>query len=148
MAASSNSAAAGILDLTEGGLPNSAGQSALVSSTIWIEGRASPAALGGTFETVDPSTRQAIAAVSRGTAEDVDRAIESARKALKGPWGRMTPQERGNLLLKLADAIDANTERLASLETADTGKPLNASRGDMTGAAATLRYNAGAADKL
>ncbi len=67
---------------------------------------------------------------------------------MSGPWREMAPAERGRLLFRLADAIEAARDELALLETTDVGKPLKGSRGDVDGVVATLRYNAGAADKL
>jgi acyl-CoA reductase-like NAD-dependent aldehyde dehydrogenase len=67
---------------------------------------------------------------------------------MKGPWSRLAPAERGALLFKLADAVAANREELARLETLDVGKPLKDSLGDVDGVMTTLRYNAGAADKM
>jgi aldehyde dehydrogenase (NAD+) len=65
-----------------------------------------------------------------------------------GEWGRLAPAERGRLMFRLADLIVADKGRLARLETLDVGKPLKDSLGDIDGVAATLRYNAGAADKM
>jgi aldehyde dehydrogenase (NAD+) len=103
---------------------------------------------GGSFATIDPSTEETIAAVGRGDAADIDRAATAADRALRGPWREMSPAARGRLLLRLAEAIAASREELAELETADVGKPLKESRGDVDGVVATLIYNAGAADKL
>ncbi|WP_421726194.1 aldehyde dehydrogenase family protein [Bauldia sp.] len=116
--------------------------------SIWIDGTARPADGGQTLVVEDPSTESVLANVSRGGAADVDAAAKSARAALDGSWATITPQARGNLLLALAQLIDDNADRLARLETLDVGKPLSQARSDMAGAAATLRYNAGAADKL
>jgi aldehyde dehydrogenase (NAD+) len=101
-----------------------------------------------TFETVDPSTETIIGHVSRGGANDVDLAVKAAHRALKGTWGRLTPAERGRLIFKVADLLEAEAEQFALLETLDTGKPVKESLGDMAGVCATLRYNAGAADKM
>ena len=116
--------------------------------SIYIANTARPAASGSTLETIDPSNEDLLARFSRGGAEEVDAAAQSARAALDGPWGRMTPSQRGLLMLDLATALEANLELLARLETLDVGKPLSHSKGDVGGAVATLRYNAGAADKL
>lgn len=101
----------------------------------------------GVFETVNPSTEAVLAHVSRGATADVDRAVAAAEEARK-PWMRMAAAERGNRLMKLADLLDKNRELIALLECLDVGKPLSAARGDVDGAVATVRYNAGAADKL
>ncbi|MDE2789708.1 MAG: aldehyde dehydrogenase family protein [Paracoccaceae bacterium] len=119
-----------------------------VYDSLWINGRATSASDGATLETVDPATGEVVARFALGTARDVDRAVRTARTALSGPWGAMTPETRGRRLLDLAAACRVHAEPLAELETLDTGKPMAASRGDVAGVAATLTYNAGAADKL
>ena len=101
-----------------------------------------------TFETIDPATEEPIAAVARADAADVDRAARAADAAMRGAWRQVAPMERGRLLFKLADLIAANRDELARLETLDVGKPLKDSLGDVDGVATTLRYNAGAADKM
>ena len=103
---------------------------------------------GATFATIDPSTEEPIEEIARADARDVDRAVQAASRAMSGPWREMAPAERGRLLFRLADAIEAARDELALLETTDVGKPLKRSRGDVDGVVATLRYNAGAADKL
>jgi aldehyde dehydrogenase (NAD+) len=105
-------------------------------------------ASGATFVTIDPSTEEPIREVARAGAADVDRAVQAAHQAMAGPWREMAPAERGRLLFRLADAIEAAEDELALLETTDVGKPLRESRGDVEGVVATLRYNAGAADKI
>jgi acyl-CoA reductase-like NAD-dependent aldehyde dehydrogenase len=103
---------------------------------------------GAYFPTIDPATEEPIAEIARGGAADVDRAVRAADAAMKGPWSRLAPAERGALLFKLADAIAGQREELARLETLDVGKPLKDSLGDIDGVVTTLRYNAGAADKM
>ncbi len=103
---------------------------------------------GATFATIDPSTEEPIQEVARANAHDVDRAMQAAQRAMSGPWREMAPAERGRLLFRLADAIEAARDELALLETTDVGKPLRGSRADVDGVVATLRYNAGAADKM
>ncbi len=116
--------------------------------SIHVAGEARPAASGESFESVDPSTDRVLARVSRGAAADVDAAARTARGALDGAWGETTAQRRGELLMRFADVLEAHADVLARLETLDAGKPLASAAGDVAGAAATLRYNAGAADKL
>jgi phenylacetaldehyde dehydrogenase len=82
-------------------------------------------------------------------AADVDEAVKAARAALEGPWGDTKPNVRAKLLWKLADAIEANIDEFAALETLDNGKPINESRlFDMPHAVEVFRYNAGWATKL
>jgi acyl-CoA reductase-like NAD-dependent aldehyde dehydrogenase len=105
-------------------------------------------AAGGWFETIDPSTETVLAEVARGDAADVDRAVHAAEAARHGAWRKMTPAARGQLLMKLADALEARRDDIARIETLDVGKPLKESRGDVGGVCGTIRYNAGAADKM
>ena len=117
-------------------------------NSVFISNSATSAASGAKLETIDPSNERVIAAFSRGGSEDVDSAAKSAKAALRGAWADCAPQRRGELLYALADRVEKWAEVLARLETIDVGKPLSASRGDVAGAVATIRYNAGAADKL
>ena len=103
---------------------------------------------GGYLETIDPATEEVIARFARSGEADVHAAVRAAQTAMKGGWSRLSPGERGRMLFKLADLIAADRVRLARLETLDVGKPLRDSLGDIDGVVATLRYNAGAADKL
>ena len=88
--------------------------------------------------------------VAEGGKADVDLAVEAARRAFKlgSVWRTMDASERGRLLNKMADLIERDQEYLARLETLDNGKPLEASRGDLTHAISVWRYFAGWADKL
>jgi 1-pyrroline dehydrogenase len=99
---------------------------------------------GGTMEVLNPATGETIAEVPRGTEEDVDRAVEAAKKALP-EWLETTPQERSELLLKLAQLIDDNAEELAQLESQNVGKPIAAARDEMPVSADNFRFFAGAA---
>lgn len=114
----------------------------------WIDGREVPSADGRSFASIDPATEAPIADVARGGEGEIDRACRAAQAALHGPWGRLAPVERGALLFRLAELILAARDELAALESQDVGKPLREARGDIDGVVATLRYNAGAADKI
>lgn len=105
---------------------------------------------GKTFKTIDPVTEEVIAEVAEGDADDIDLAVRAARQAFdEGPWMRMDARQRGRLMLKWADLIDAHGEELARLEVLDNGKPINEALGyDIPSAAATIRYFAGWADKI
>src|SRR6266516_1426699 len=111
----------------------------------WVE-----SASGKTFETINPSTGEVLAKVVEGDSEDINRAVIAARKAFEsGSWPKLTPSQRGRLLLKLADLIEQNAEELAQLETLDNGKPIRYSRaGDVPLTADHFRYFAGWATKL
>jgi acyl-CoA reductase-like NAD-dependent aldehyde dehydrogenase len=106
---------------------------------------------GKTFPTINPSTEEKIADIQEGDKADVDKAVAAARAAFKrnSPWRQLDASARGTLLNKLADLIDRDKTKLATLETLDNGKPfVNAYNGDLNMAAGVLRYNAGLADKI
>ncbi|MEP6909875.1 MAG: gamma-aminobutyraldehyde dehydrogenase [Actinomycetota bacterium] len=113
----------------------------------YIGGKWVDAADGGTAEILNPSTGETIAHVPEGTQEDVDRAVAAAKAALP-EWLETTPGERSEMLLKLADALDANTEELAQLESQNVGKPLPAARDELPVASDNVRFFAGAARTL
>ena len=93
----------------------------LVSFSNLVDGAAAP--VSETFESDYPSTGKAWARIPRCKASDVDEAVSAALKAFRsGPWRTMTPSARGRLLMRLADLITANSDRLAALETRDSGK--------------------------
>jgi phenylacetaldehyde dehydrogenase len=84
-----------------------------------------PAASGKTIAVADPSTGGVLMNTPDSGAEDVNRAVAAARRAFDaGPWTRLTPYERGRLLLKFADLIEKNLEELARIEAIDAGKPI------------------------
>src|ERR671932_1087969 len=102
---------------------------------------------GATMEVLNPATGETIAEVPRGTAEDVDRAVEAAKGALP-EWLETTPQERSEALLKLADLLDEHADELAQLESTNVGKPLPAARDEMPVCSDNIRFFAGAARLL
>jgi aldehyde dehydrogenase (NAD+) len=116
---------------------------------LFIGGKFVDSASGKTFPAVNPATGQTICQVAEADKTDVDQAVRAARKALEdGPWARMDAADRGRLLFKLADLIETNAEGLAALESLNSGKTINDSRGDMQAVVNTLRYYAGWADKI
>jgi acyl-CoA reductase-like NAD-dependent aldehyde dehydrogenase len=119
-----------------------------VPDGLFVDNAWRPAASGETFKTIDPSTEDVIAKVARGGPADVDAAVRAAHAAMRGPWGKISPSERGDQLMRLALAIEGRREEIARIETIDVGKPLRESLGDVDGVVATIRYNAGAADKM
>jgi acyl-CoA reductase-like NAD-dependent aldehyde dehydrogenase len=103
---------------------------------------------GKYFETLNPATGQPLAEVALAGAGDVGAAVAAATAAFPA-WAGMIAGERGALLFKLADLIDAHADALAELETLDNGKPLRvARRGDLPYVTKHLRYQAGWADKI
>nr|CAD10505.1 aldehyde dehydrogenase [Polytomella sp. Pringsheim 198.80] len=111
----------------------------------WVDAKS-----GKTMGVEDPRNGEEILRVAEGDSADVDLAVKAARKAFdEGAWPRMTGKERGRLIYKLADALEANAEAFARLETLDNGKPLNISRiADVPLSVDHFRYYAGWADKI
>lgn len=103
---------------------------------------------GKTFEVINPTTEEVITSVHEATEKDIDIAVDAARAAFEGPWKKVTPQERSNLLLKLADLAEKNSEKLAAIESLDNGKSITMARGDVGAVVACLRYYGGWADKI
>jgi len=111
----------------------------------WIAGATVDAADGRTFDDVNPATGEVIAQVARGGAEDIRAAVQAARSAMDGPWGRSSAEERAAILEAAATAIERRTDELAEMESQDTGKPLAQARKiDIPRAVANMRFFAGA----
>jgi aldehyde dehydrogenase (NAD+) len=117
---------------------------------LFIGGEWSPAANGRTFGTVNPATGDVLVEVAEAGVDDVDRAADSARRALEsGEWTTMSGRDRGRILYRIAELLERDADELARLETLDTGKPLReARRFDIEGAIDCFRYYAGWADKI
>jgi aldehyde dehydrogenase (NAD+) len=123
--------------------------SSLAIQDLLIDGKRVAPLSGRYFDTLDPSTEQAIVKVAEADAADIDLAVRSARAAFVGEWGRMRAAERGALLLKFADAIRGAQAELIELESLDSGKPVSAiRRQDLPAVLDTLVYYAGMADKI
>jgi len=105
-----------------------------------IDGEWVPARSGKTFEVKNPATDEVLARVPDGAAEDVDRAVEAARRAFDEAWRDVTAQERGRILLRLAEVVRRELKRLAELETLNSGKPIVESEFDMNDAATCFEY--------
>jgi acyl-CoA reductase-like NAD-dependent aldehyde dehydrogenase len=119
-----------------------------VQHKLFIDGEFVDAEARGRIPVLNPHDNSLIVEVSEAQKADVDRAVEAARKAFPA-WAKLAAMDRGRLLLKLADAIEANAEELARLESVDTGHPLRDTRGlDVVRTAVTFRYFGGMADKL
>jgi acyl-CoA reductase-like NAD-dependent aldehyde dehydrogenase len=104
---------------------------------------------GATYETLNPATGKKLATLAEAGPADLDRAVEAARRALRGPWGSLAPRERGKYLFRIARMIQERSRELAILETMDNGKPIRETRDiDLPLVAAHFFYHAGWADKL
>ena len=114
----------------------------------FVAGEFLPSA-SGVLPVDDPATGEDVAAVAVCGADVVDLAVNAARAALAGPWGRMAPAQREKLLLDLADAVERDADLLAEIESVESGKALGLARDLGAGASAQwLRYYAGWATKI
>lgn len=122
--------------------------SASIRHQLFIDGRFVDAESGETLATLNPHDNTTIADVALAGKADVDKAVAAATRAFPA-WSRMAAADRGRILLKLADLIEANAEELAQLESLDTGHPIRDSRAlDVPRTAACFRYFGGMADKF
>lgn len=120
-----------------------------VHTQLYIDGQWSDAEDSATFSSVNPATGETIAELQSATVHDVDRAVDAARAAFNGAWAKTPARKRGRLLWKLGEALRANLEEVALLETLDNGKPIFESRYvDIPTCADILQYYAGWADKV
>jgi aldehyde dehydrogenase (NAD+) len=95
---------------------------------------------GERFESIDPGSGQPLATVAKATEEDANAAVDAARKAFdSGVWSGKTPLERAEIILELADLIQANTSRLAAIEAMDSGGVITRTYGDVFMGAKFLR---------
>jgi aldehyde dehydrogenase len=110
----------------------------------FIGGTFKPPVKGQYFSNPSPITGKPLCEVARGTAEDIEAALDAAHKAAPA-WGRTSVTERANILNKIADRVEANLERLATLETLDNGKPIRETvNADLPLVVDHFRYFAGA----
>jgi len=116
---------------------------------MFIDGTFVNASDGRWFETQNPYTGKAWAEVARGTAADIDRAVQAADQAFRtGPWPEMTATQRGALLRKLGDLIARDAERLAEFEVQDNGKLLAEMSAQLRYLPQWFYYFGGLADKV
>ena len=119
-----------------------------IESRLFIGGEFTDALDGGRIPILNPHDNSLLAEVAEATPADIDRAVAAARKAFPA-WKRMAAADRGRLLLKLADAIEADAGYLSELESLDTGHPIRDTRAlDVPRTAVTFRYFGGMADKV
>lgn len=116
----------------------------LLINNEWVAARG-----GDRIPVIDPATGDQVAEAEGASAADIDRAVAAARTALNGPWSRMSPADRGRLIWKLADLMEAHGQTLCELEVLDNGMPMFAAQvGALQFATNYLRYYAGWAGKI
>ncbi|MGV9711457.1 aldehyde dehydrogenase family protein [Gordonia sp. NPDC003424] len=127
---------------------------ALVSDLIepgclLIDGRWTAPRSDATIAVVDPATGLEVGRIPDGVAGDVDDAVEAARRAFDDQrWRGLSGADRGRLLWRVADHLEANTDELVRLETTDVGMPVSQARLMLGEAVKQFRYFAGWADKI
>ena len=115
---------------------------------LFIDGKHVAPSSGVYSIDLDPASEEPIAEVAQGAKEDVDRAVEAARAALK-VWGSLRASERGLILQRAASLLEQHQEELSQLESLDAGKPIaGVRRQDMAEVIDTVRYYAGWCDKI
>ncbi|MDQ1035332.1 acyl-CoA reductase-like NAD-dependent aldehyde dehydrogenase [Streptomyces sp. V3I8] len=116
---------------------------------LLIGGEWVPSLSGRTIETVDPTTEEVLTAVAAAGPEEVDRAVAAARAAFEAPsWAALTPYQRSQILLQIAQVMEENAEELATLESLDMGAPLFLSRWFVAHSVEVMRHYAGWPTKI
>jgi aldehyde dehydrogenase (NAD+) len=113
----------------------------------YVHGASLKPADGQYLESLNPADGSEVAKVAAGTADDVDKAVKSAREAAE-PWADVRPQVRAQMLYRIATMLRENQEELALAETLENGKPISNSRFDIEVSARYFEYYAGAVDKF
>ncbi|OZI55071.1 aldehyde dehydrogenase family protein [Bordetella genomosp. 5] len=114
----------------------------------FIDNRSVAGSSGESIPVIDPSTGETFDQLARGTAADIDVAVQAARRAYDGAWGKLSAAERGRLMLKLSLKILDHHDELTQIESRDCGKPVKQARADVTAVARYFEFYGGAADKL
>jgi aldehyde dehydrogenase (NAD+) len=115
---------------------------------MFIDGEQVPAQSGDVLNVSDPASGRSIATVPRGGAVDVDTAVSAARRAFEGPWSKFTPYDRQEILLRIADLVEANWNELCVTDTLDMGLPISRTLGNKRRVIGMLRFYAGQATAL
>ena len=116
---------------------------------LWIDGGPTKPSTNRYVPTVNPATEETLSRVAEGGRKDVRKAVDAARKAYNGAWGKMRPPERAKYLYRIARMLAERSREFAVLETLDGGKPIKESRDfDLPMSSAHFFYYAGWADKL
>jgi acyl-CoA reductase-like NAD-dependent aldehyde dehydrogenase len=115
---------------------------------LLINGKWVAAKSGKTFETINPANEEVLALAAEGDKTDVDEAVKAARKALDGKWSTLSPHQRAQYLLRIADLIEKHADELGTLESLNNGMAISLAKGMASGAADTFRYYAGWATKI
>ncbi|MFJ2363482.1 aldehyde dehydrogenase family protein [Pseudomonas sp. NPDC087697] len=117
-------------------------------SSLFIDGQQCPASGGQSIVVHSPVTGEVIGEIARGQAQDIDLAVNAARRALNGRWGQQSATDRGRVLVRIGEAVLRHIDELADIEARDTGKPLTLARKDIEALARYFEFYGGACDKV
>ena len=121
----------------------------MVRADCYINGEWAPAGSCRRFPVENPATEETLVDVAQGDAADIDRAVQAARACFESDgWNKLAPRQRGRMLARAADLLEARSGEFAELESRQNGKLLFESKIDVAMAVDTLRYYAGWCDKI
>ena len=116
---------------------------------LYINGQFTDAKSGKTFEAINPANQEVLGVFQEANAADVDRAVQAARECFdSGAWPGKTHQERGRVLLRLAEVVRRRSDELARLECLNSGKPIVEAEADIADVATCFEYYGGLATKI
>jgi betaine-aldehyde dehydrogenase len=116
--------------------------------SLFLDGEFVDSVGAARLDVFDPATATVIATVPDSSSADVDRAVDAARRAFEGPWRKVSPQERGRILFRIAEALRAHADQFAEIESRNSGKPIVEAEGDIEDTATCFEYYAGMATKI
>jgi acyl-CoA reductase-like NAD-dependent aldehyde dehydrogenase len=120
-----------------------------IPKQLLIAGKWLRAQSGETFPTINPTTEEVLAIVAEGGAADVDAAVKAAREAFESSqWPRISPHQRTEYLLKIAELVQENSDELADVITLDNGKPIAEARNEVGRTIEVIIYYAGWVTKI
>lgn len=115
---------------------------------LFIDGRVMESFKREAIPVISPATGEIFEEVSRGGAEDIDKAVDAGHSALCGEWGNFSATARGRILMRIGERILENSDELARIEAHDTGKPTDLARKDIKALARYFEFYGSAADKI
>jgi phenylacetaldehyde dehydrogenase len=116
---------------------------------LFIAGQFRASQSGATLPVVDPASGETVSSIPAGTAADIDEAVAAAKQASDNEaWSRMGPESRERLIMRLAELVEQDIERLAEIDALDVGMPMGVARWLIGSSVSTLRYMAGWPSKI
>jgi len=121
---------------------------AITAYGLYIDGEYRSPSGAKTLPVINPANAEQWATIVDASAEDVDAAVQAAKRAFEGQWGKTSPGARARLINRLADAVEARADELAKIEVQDNGKLLREMGAQLRAIPGWYRYYAGLADKI